>query len=63
MSSSAVTLGTAAIPALYSGQVTGLSGTNIQASLRGTPGTLVLNALLQIDSSTGVVTGTVSVQP
>ena len=63
MTSSAVTLGTAAIPGLYSGQVTSLSGTDIQASLRGTPGALVLAARLQIDSATGAVTGTVSVQP
>jgi len=63
MTSSAVKLGTAAIPALYSGQVTSLTGTDIQASLRGTPGALVLLARLQIDPTTNAVTGTVSVQP
>ena len=63
MTSSAVTLGTSATPALYSGRVTALQGTSIQARVSSTRGSLVLLARLQINPSSGSVTGTLTAQP
>ena len=62
MTSSTVTLGTPSAPSQYAGQVTGLEGTNIQAGVRSTRGSLVLLAQLQINSSSGAVTGTLAAQ-
>jgi hypothetical protein len=63
MTSSAVTLGTAAKPTMYRGRVTALAGTSIQARVSSTRGSLVLLARLQIDPSSGRVTGTLTAQP
>ena len=63
MTSSTVTLGTTPTPALYSGHVTALIGTSIQARVSGTRGALILLARLQIDPSSGSVTGTLTAQP
>ena len=63
MTSSAVTLGTSAKPAMYTGRVTALAGTSIQAQVSSTRGSLVLLARLQIDPSSGGVTGTLTAQP
>jgi Ferric reductase like transmembrane component len=63
MTSSRVTLGTPSDPSQYAGLVTALEGTNIQARVRSTRGSLVLLAQLQINPSSGAVTGTLAAQP
>ena len=63
MTSSAVTLGTSAEPTMYRGRVTALAGTSIEARVSSTRGSLVLLARLQIDPSSGSVTGTLTAQP
>ncbi len=63
MTSSTVTLGTSATPALYSGRVTALAGTSIQAGVSTRRGSLVLLARLQVDPSSGSVTGNLTAQP
>ena len=63
MTASSVTLGTASSPDVYSGQVTSLAGTSIEASVSGTRGSLRLRARLRIDPSTGGVTGNVTARP
>ena len=63
MTSSAVTLGTPAKPTMYRGRVTALAGTSIEARVSSTPGSLVLLARLQINPSSGSVTGTLTAQP
>jgi len=63
MTSSTVTFGTASDPTLYSGRVTGLEGTNIQARVTSTHGSLALLAQLQIDPNAGSVTGTLTARP
>ena len=63
MTSSAVTLGTSSKPTMYRGRVTALAGTSIQARVSSTRGSLVLIARLQIDPSSGSVTGNVTAQP
>lgn len=63
MTSSTVALGTSAAPALYSGRVTALAGTSIQARVSNTRGSVVLLARLQIDASSGSVTGTLTARP
>jgi methionine sulfoxide reductase heme-binding subunit len=63
MSSSAVTLGTASSPALYRGRITGLEGTNVAARVRNARASLALVADLQIDPSSGAVTGALRAQP
>lgn len=63
MTSSTVTLGTSANPGLYQGNVTSLNGASITANVTsgdGTRATVSLN--VQIDPSSGSVTGDVSVQ-
>ena len=59
MTSSVVTLGTTANPALYRGTVTGLAGTTIDAHVQGSRAALSLTAQLRIDPGTGTVAGTV----
>jgi DMSO/TMAO reductase YedYZ heme-binding membrane subunit len=64
MTSSAVALGTASHPTLYSGAVTGLDGTNIAARVSSAGGrTLTLAIQLQIDGATGATSGSVQVTP
>ena len=63
MTSSAVTLGTSSKPTMYRGRVTALAGTSIQARVSSTRGSLVLLARLQIDPTSGSVTGSVTAQP
>jgi sulfoxide reductase heme-binding subunit YedZ len=63
MSSSTVTLGQGTNPALYTGQVTGLEGSNVHARVRGRNGSLAVTALLQIDQNSGTVTGSVNARP
>lgn len=63
MTSSTVTLGTSAAPALYSGRVTDLAGTSIQARVSSTCGSVVLLARLQVGPSSGGVTGTLTARP
>lgn len=61
MTSSAVTLGTAAEPHLYRGRITALSGTNITAAVTNAAGqTLHLQIDLQLDSSGQSASGTLS---
>jgi hypothetical protein len=60
MTGSSVTLGTPADPGLYTGSVVGLAGTNVQARLhRSGSRSLAVAARLQIDQTTGAVTGMV----
>jgi DMSO/TMAO reductase YedYZ heme-binding membrane subunit len=60
MQSSHVTLGTAARPGLYDGQVTNLRGTDIGAVVRDPSGaTIRLAVEVQIDRATAHVTGTI----
>ena len=63
MTSSTVTLGTSATPAIYSGHVTALAGTSIQARVSSRRGSLALLARLQIDASSGSVTGNLTAEP
>jgi Ferric reductase like transmembrane component len=63
MTSSAVTLGTSATPALYSGRVTALEGTSVEARVTGMRGSLILLTQLEIDPRSGSVTGTLNAQP
>jgi len=60
MTSSAVTLGTASAPHLYSGAITSLNGTDIRASLNGPGGrALTLQISLQLDPSGQLASGVV----
>jgi hypothetical protein len=61
MTASTVTAGTAADPSEFSGQVTSLSGTEIEAEVNGGGQTLRLVLALQIDS--GSVRGTLELTP
>jgi hypothetical protein len=61
MTASSVTAGSAAQPSEFSGQVTSLSGTDIQADVSGGGQTLSLALTLQIDS--GSVSGTLELTP
>jgi hypothetical protein len=62
MTASSVSLGTDSDPTMYRGEVTGLSGTTVEAHVRDAAGnTLALVAQLQIGGQS--VTGTVSAQP
>jgi DMSO/TMAO reductase YedYZ heme-binding membrane subunit len=63
MTSSTVALGTSAAPALYSGRVTALAGTSIQARVSNTRGSVILLARLHVDASSGSVTGTLTARP
>lgn len=61
MTSSTVTLGTQSDPTQYSGHVTSLQGTNVDATVKDSSGKqLKLVAQLQIDSTSGTASGTVS---
>jgi hypothetical protein len=60
LTDSRVTLGTTSNPTLYTGRITDLEGSNVAASVRGSHGALSLLTQLQIDPSSGSVTGTVS---
>ena len=62
MTSSAVSLGTTSNPAIYQGSITELEGTSIRARVASAARrSLRVDALLQINASTGAVTGTVRV--
>ncbi len=62
LTSSQVTLGTAAVPGQYRGSVTQLSGTTLVAKLTGANGKVVTaTAQLQLSSSSTAVAGTVTV--
>ena len=63
MTSSSVVLGTSATPALYSGRITALEGTSIEARVSSTHGSLILLMQLQIDPRSSSVTGTLNAQP
>jgi DMSO/TMAO reductase YedYZ heme-binding membrane subunit len=64
MTGSAVSYGTASNPALFSGRITGLDGTNISARVSSADGhRLALGISLQIDNSTGAASGNVQVTP
>ena len=64
MTASAVSIGTAASPSLFSGAVTSLQGTLIGARVRSTDGhTLTLTVALRIDPAGGTAGGTVEVNP
>ncbi len=61
MTSSAVTIGTAANPSEFTGQITSLAGTDIQAAVGSTTQTLRLVLALSINS--GAVSGTLELTP
>jgi len=64
MTSSAVTLGTRANPALYRGRIVSLQGTSIGAvATRGDGHSLTLQLNLSLDAASGVASGTVAGQP
>jgi sulfoxide reductase heme-binding subunit YedZ len=64
MTSSTVSLGTAAQPTMFAGSITSLNGTDIAARVSSTGGqTLTLVLVLSINSSTGSTTGTLQVTP
>ncbi len=64
MTSSGVSLGTSSDPRQYYGKVTGLQGTNIQATVRNGAGAgLSVLAQLQINPADGTAQGTVTAQP
>ncbi|HLH66364.1 MAG TPA: ferric reductase-like transmembrane domain-containing protein [Solirubrobacteraceae bacterium] len=63
LTSSRVTLGSQANPDLYAGQVTGLQGTTIGATVTGDGSTLSILAQLTVAPGPGAVTGTVTVAP
>ena len=58
---SAVTIGTAADPSEFSGQISSLAGTDIQATVSSAAQTLRLVLALQISS--GAASGTLGVTP
>ena len=58
-----MTLGSQANPDLYAGQVTGLQGTTIGATVTGDGSTLSILAQLTVAPGPGAVTGTVTVAP
>ena len=63
MTSSQVTLGSGSNPDFYTGEVTGLRGTNIAANITGGGHALAMLATLTIQPGGGSVSGTVSVSP
>jgi Ferric reductase like transmembrane component len=63
MTSSTVTLGTPADPARYTGQVTSLHGTDVDARVSSGAQQLNLVMHLDLDSGSGSVSGTVSATP
>jgi methionine sulfoxide reductase heme-binding subunit len=64
MTSSSVAIGTAADPTRYSGAITGLDGTNINARVASPGGRrLAIAVALQIDGATGTARGNVQVTP
>lgn len=64
MTRSRVTLGSSAQPTEYAGRVTALQGTNVQAQLRNSSGSVVqLVAQLQLDGGSGTFGGSVRVGP
>jgi hypothetical protein len=63
MTSSRVTFGPAGNPDQYSGRVTALAGTNIEASVAGPVGSsYVLVARMSIEPGSSTVTGTLTAQ-
>ena len=63
MSSSRVALGTAANPDLYTGVITALNGTNVEAQVASGARRLNVIAQLQIDPAGGTASGNVTVGP
>jgi methionine sulfoxide reductase heme-binding subunit len=63
MEGSRVALGTAANPELYRGVVTGLSGTNVEATVTSGTSRLSVAAQLQLNQAAGTATGTVRIGP
>jgi hypothetical protein len=64
MTASAVSIGTSSTPALFSGTVTSLDGTQIGARVSSSDGhTLLLSVALQIDARSGSASGTLAVNP
>ncbi|HEV3056142.1 MAG TPA: hypothetical protein VGX45_15875, partial [Solirubrobacteraceae bacterium] len=63
MSSSKVALGTAGNPDLYTGVITALNGTNVEAQVASGAGRLNVIAQLQIDPAGGTASGNVTVGP
>jgi sulfoxide reductase heme-binding subunit YedZ len=63
MSSSRVALGTAANPDLYTGVITALNGTNVEAQIASGARRLNVIAQLQIDLAGGTASGNVTVGP
>ena len=64
MTASSVSIGTASSPALFSGAVTALDGTQISARVTSGDGhTLTLTVALQIDTTSGTASGTLEVAP
>ena len=63
MTSSGVSLGTPSDPRHYYGKVTGLNGTDIQATVRNSAGAVSVLARLQITPGDGTAHGTVTAQP
>ncbi len=63
MTASGASYGTTAYPDAYVGKIVGLDGTRISLSLTGQSSTLSLLVDLQVDSATGVATGTVHGTP
>ena len=64
MTASSVSIGTSSIPALFSGAVTALDGTQIGARVTSGDGhTLTLTVALNLDAASGTATGTLQVDP
>ncbi len=63
LTSSQVTLGSGANPDLYTGQVTGLQGNDIAATVTGGGRTLSVLARLNVSPGTATASGTVTVSP
>ena len=64
MTASTVSIGTSSNPALFSGAVTSLEGTQIGARVSSGDGhTLMITVALELDAARGSATGTVQVNP
>jgi sulfoxide reductase heme-binding subunit YedZ len=64
MTASTVSIGTSSSPALFSGAVTALAGTQISARVTSADGhTLTLTVALELDTASGAANGTLQVDP
>ena len=64
MTASSVSIGTSSSPALFSGAVTALEGTQISARVTSADGhTLTLTVALELNTASGTATGTLQVAP